>query len=221
MVKKMKRVELKVDTNLVAPGDEVILRANLSDLELEDLRIHRGHIQYWVDGTLIADKQIAADQSDPRSATWTPGSLPGFGEHKATVKVLIKYKDKTTDTEIATGETAIYVSPGTNLALWLSDDHVLEGTSIELTVGVPSGSPPALSPPPRELEDAGVHIDWETGNKGTVEPRGFAKAIWHTGGMNAGTHTVTARLVDRNTQVLTTARGPVAPTASARIQTTH
>jgi hypothetical protein len=216
MTKEMQRVELQVDANLVAPGD-VVLRANLSDLELEELRTQGGRIEYWGD-----DKDpIKPDSPDPRSATWTV-TVPQnryLDEHKATVKII--GKDKSGDMEIASGEAAIYVISDTGLALTLDPTDVQEGTPIRLYLSrVKSGKTIALSDnEAAALKKADLRIEWLT-NRGTVElTDSLAKAVWHTAGM-AGTNSVTARLVDRNNQVLKTPKGPVAPIASAYIQPT-
>jgi hypothetical protein len=128
MAKKMQRIDLQVDANLVARGD-VVLRANLSDLELEDLRAQGGRIEYWGDG-----KPIGPDSPDPRSATWRVSVSQGhyLDERKATVKVI--GKDKSGDKELASGEAAIYVISDTSLGLALDPTDVDEGVPIRINL---------------------------------------------------------------------------------------
>ena len=219
MVTKLQTV-LQADFNLVtAPGDEVVLTANLSDLELENLNItaQNDRLRYFIDGERT---NVRTNPNDPRSATWTFRATAGGrrgaagpGQHRATVALHMPDRPPQT-----IGETTIYaVSVPEPLDLEIRPPEAV-------TEGVPEGDPIGLEltggPDTGALGAAGMHYQWVTGNKGTVEPDDPIgdEAQWDTTGMSAGTHSVTAQLVDQSGRVVVSRGGPISVTRSARIR---
>jgi hypothetical protein len=205
MAKKLQTIELQPSADAIERGKEVVLMANLSDLELQNLQLQRVEIKFSVD-----NDKILANANDPRLATWKPGNDVKYGEHTAAVALIVHGQPP-----IASRETEIYVIDDRPLALGVNPTEVEEGDSIDLEVTGPSRQVM------NALKDADLHFEWLTGNKGTIEPSSdFAKATWRTIDMNAGTYSVTARLVRANGAVVQGAGGPMSATASARIQPT-
>ncbi len=212
MTTNIATIELQTSVNLASPREAIILTAGLSDLEVEDLRAKNGSIEY-----LATAGTITPDQSDRRTAIWNlPASL-STGEYTARIDRIVNGKS------VATGEAAIYVLPHTNFALAQIDDQVDEGTAIVLQiVDITDPAHPTI-PASDIFEPTGIthpfklHIDWVS-DKGTVETVSPIEARWNTAEMSAGPHSVTARLVDRNGQVVTSARGPMTSTAATRIR---
>jgi hypothetical protein len=63
MVAKIKTIEVQLSSNAAARGDSVVLTANLSDRELEEVKAQGGYIEFLVD-----DYPLENDPNDPRSA---------------------------------------------------------------------------------------------------------------------------------------------------------
>ena len=188
----------------------VVLTANLSDLEVDELLARGGSLKFLVDGDELDDDE--STQRDPRSITWeveddeTPGAYVAKVEMKAGDDV---------DHPITTGQATIYVV-GTKTFKIVQNPSgpVDEGDPIVLEVT--DSKDTALS----FLDTADLHFEWDTGNRGTITPDQAlprARAHWNTTAMNGGTHSVTARLVDKNGQALVSAGGPLAATGAGRI----
>jgi hypothetical protein len=207
MVTKLQTV-LQASANVViAQGEEVVLTANLSDLELENIRAQNGHLEHFVDG-----EKLKENPNDPRSATWTfkgaagARGAAGAGQHRATVELFMPDRPPRT-----IGETTIYAVSGMKeLQLEVAPPEVEEGELIELEV--------VGGPTPASLRAANLHYQWVAGNKGTIEPDEFNTAEWDTTGISAGTHSVTAQLVNESGTVMVSAGGPISVTGSARIK---
>ena len=79
MVRKIRTIEPQLSANAVTRGDSVVLVANLSDLEWEDLKAQGGHIEFSVENTILTPSA-----SDPKSAEWkttgTTAFRPSYGE---------------------------------------------------------------------------------------------------------------------------------------------
>jgi hypothetical protein len=196
MVTKTQPVELEASINAVVRGDKVVLTANLSDLEAENLQAQAGGLEFAVNG-----KVFATQPADQRSATWQVDEAPG--EYRATVAAHIHGKSFTI------GETRLYVVNTTALQLDISPPEVEEGDSFDLTVKGPSSA---------SLGKTNLRYQWLVGNEGTVEERTAEEARWHTPGVYAGNRPISVQLIDQNGQVVRSAGGPMIVTGSARIK---
>jgi hypothetical protein len=139
--------------------------------------------------------------------------VAAVGAHPAKVKLFLAEDD---DEPIATAEKKIYLVKTPTLKVAVTHEEVDEGKPIDLEVTAADNS--ALS---SFLDGADLHVEWDTGNKGTIEPtpdRNRGKAVWNTTGVNSGTYTVTAKLVDKNGRALESAAGPLTAIGAAKIK---
>jgi hypothetical protein len=212
MVRKQ-TIPLRIDANAATRRGAIVMTADLSDREIDELRAINGQIRFEVpSGTPVVNP------NDPRSVTWTiPGNL-AYGEHPVAVELIADGKP------IARNEARIYVFEPAGLAL-ADMPEVDEGERIQLEVTASSKNP---LPPSflTAMKSGDLRFDWVTGNKGVVKPvdpddpkRDPHKALWHTAGMNAGAHNITARLVDPKGNVLQSRSGPMTATGEGRIAT--
>lgn len=203
MVTKTQMIELQLSANVVAPGGEVALTADLSELERENLLAQNGDLEFWV-----GDTKLVTNIGDRMSATWKPTQkTTPSGVYQATVKLVVADKP-----DIIIGEATIHVVDTAQvLQLEITPkEGVEQGEWIHLEIEGPAK---------KALRDAGLHYEWLTGNKGTVKPtQAFNVADWNTAGVSAGMHSVTARVVDANGRVVESPRGPMSVTALARIK---
>lgn len=207
MIRKLQAVGLQASTSIVAfKGDEVVLTANVSDRELEDLRARNGRLEFAVNNEVLDP-----DPTDPRSATWTSDGTAG--QYRAVVA--LAFKD--TDQRRPIGETIFYDIANARekpqldaLALTMPEGDVPEGDVVGITV--------VNGPGYASMTAAGLRYDWTTGGRGTIKPDRFNTARWNTAGVSGGTHSVTARLVDQRGRVIETRNGPVSATDTARIK---
>jgi hypothetical protein len=207
MVRKIKTIELQLNANVVTRGDSVVLVANLSDLELEELKAQNGRIEFSVENTVLTPTT-----SDPTSATWTTTGTTPFRPHTANIKLIVNNQP------IASGETRLHVIETTALEVSVTPPEVDEGVPIDLQVIRAPTQSAFTRAAATALQQAGLRFKWDVGNKGVVEPVAPHTAVWKTAGMNAGVHRVTATLVDGNGLVLQTAAGPVMATGQAKIR---
>jgi hypothetical protein len=211
MVTKIKTIELQLSANAVARGGSVVLTANLSDREWDEVKARGGYIEFLVD-----DDPLENDPNDPRSAIWkAPNVVAAVGAHPAKVKLFLAEDD---DEPIATAEEKIYLVKTPTLKVAVTQEEVEEGKPIDLEVTAADNS--ALS---SFLDGADLRVKWDTANRGTIEPapdRDRGKAVWNTAGMNDGTHRVTALLVDRNGRMLESATGPLTGTGAGKVKPT-
>ena len=212
MARKIKTTEIQLSGNVATQSDVVVLAANLSDAERQELKAQGGRVEFWV-----GDDRVA-EGIDLQSFDWRP-KVTGtpLGAHTASVRLVVN------DQPIATGETSIYLVETIALEVSADPSEADEGESIGLDVVRPStqrnSAPTALTKPAvTTLQKAGLHFKWDVGNKGVVEPTAPHTGVWQTAGMNAGVHRVTATLVDRDGQVLQTGAGPVVATGQAKIR---
>jgi hypothetical protein len=200
MATRLQTVELHANPNLVASREKkkVVLTANLSDLELEQIKDQGGEIQFAVDGA-----RVVAKPRDPRSATWTPARAAG--RYRATVSLRVNNRQHTI------GKTTIHVVKGMKaIRLEIAPPEAEEGELIRLkVVGGPS---------PASLKAAKLHYQWLTGFKGAPK-RGKSNTVrLNTTGISPGTHSVTVRLADERGTTMVGANGPISGTGSVRIK---
>jgi len=216
MIMKTKTAELQLSANAITQRQSVVLRADLSDLEWEELEAKKGQIEFSVDNKTDGLAPIA---NDPRAMTWTPTPPTGtaLGIHTARVRLTVDTKP------IAAGEARIHVVETT--ALNVSVDpatEVEEGTLIKLQITDASGSAlPATGSYLTLLGTGDLRLEWDTANQGTTgpDPSGaLDRTVWNTAGMRHGTYNVSARLVDTSGRALRTAAAPLTPTGAGKIK---
>ena len=135
MVSKIQSVELQVSANVVMKGEAVVLTANLSDLELEQIAAQGGRIRFMLDGD---PDPIPASETDPRTATWE-ADVEYAGEYRITVVLELDGKERTI------GQARIHVvtrMPPLKLDL---PESVEEGTVLDLSV-IGGPQPPQADP---------------------------------------------------------------------------
>ncbi|WP_440636469.1 hypothetical protein ACSHT2_21855 [Bradyrhizobium sp. PUT101] len=205
MIKKIQTVELQASTNLVLrSSDTVTLTVNLSDLELERITAEHGPPVFAIDGV-----DIELDAHNPRMARWTPQKMSTAVYH-ATVAVAARNEKPHVigETWIHTVATRAEGGPEWHLEVNDGERGVEEGELIDLEVAGPP------------VERAKLHWRFDAGNKGTIrrDNTSATKAFWDTSGMLAGTHTVSAWLVDERGSAVTSGLNPVVLTGTGRVR---
>jgi hypothetical protein len=218
MATNIKVIDFYTSSTAIVAGDRVVLRANLSDFELDRLIERGGTIKYSVGTTALTPNQ------DPRSATWNTAGAT-VGEHTAKVEITVDNKTTTKKTKIYVLDDAPIWRPAVNIgALKVVPTPASATVGTPVALEVTDSSNTALDPNLLTAwKNADLRFDWDTGKKGIVEPSSstapaaFAQATWQTVGMNAGTPRVVASLVDSDGKVLDRAGVPITATGTAGI----
>ena len=71
MIRKIQKVELQASANAIVRGEVVTLTANLSDLELENIRERNGRLEYRV-GDSLADADSVLTEAIERAPAGSP-----------------------------------------------------------------------------------------------------------------------------------------------------
>jgi hypothetical protein len=205
MVRKIQSVELQLSANVVMKGESVVLTANLSDLELEQIAAQGGSFRFMLEGD---PDPIPQSETDPRTATWE-ADVDNAGEYRALVVLDLDGKEQTI------GRARIHVvtrMPALKLDL---PESVEEGTVLDLSV---IGGPQ----PQATLPAAGLHYEWDTDKQGTLLPPEDEKSLtairWDTTDATSGVHSVTVRLVDEHGRTVDGAKGPMTVTGLTRVK---
>ena len=206
MVSKIQSVEIQVSANVVMKGEAVVLTANLSDLELEQIAAQGGRIRFMLDGD---PDPIPASETDPRTATWE-ADVEYAGEYRITVVLELDGKERTI------GQARIHVvtrMPPLKLDL---PESVEEGTVLDLSV---IGGP---QPPQATLPAAKLHYEWDTDKQGAILPPEDEKSLtavrWDTSNASPGVRSVTVRLADEHGRTVDSAKGPMTVTGLTRVK---
>ena len=118
MARKIKTTEIQLSGNVATQSDVVVLAANLSDAERQELKAQGGRVEFWV-----GDDRVA-EGIDLQSFDWRP-KVTGtpLGAHTASVRLVVN------DQPIATGETSIYLVETIALEVSADPSEADEGES--------------------------------------------------------------------------------------------
>jgi hypothetical protein len=156
MVSKFQQVELQLSVNLVDPDQDVILTANLSDLEMAQIKDQDGEIWFVVNGK--GDDFEEQSTTNPPTATW-PGR-PEVGEYRAKVELRFEHGKKRDTIAHARIHVVVGAERQFTLRIEDNDEPVEEGTLVPLTI---DGGPTLV-------EEANLHYAFDTGNQGIIVP---------------------------------------------------
>jgi hypothetical protein len=231
MVSKFQQVELQLSVNLVDPDQDVILTANLSDLEMAQIKDQDGEIWFVVNGK--GDDFEEQSTTNPPTATW-PGR-PEVGEYRAKVELRFEHGKKRDTIAHARIHVVVGAERQFTLRIEDNDEPVEEGTLVPLTI---DGGPTSV-------EEANLHYAFDTGNQGIIVPphrrydggrehdgarrrgpdrkrrRGEnenEKFHLNTAGISGGTYPITVRLADEHDRTVVSTCGAMTATDSIRIK---
>jgi hypothetical protein len=184
-------------TNLISTNGQVKLIVGIPDDELKALQAAGGKIEISVLTPDGAPRPTV--DADPRVAIWPPA--PTKAPSKISLGVYVFRAEVWDGRKVRCGTTRVYVlrSAGSKSLLQVHADQT----------SVPAGQPVKLSAglddDDQTLRDAGLRIDWINEGSGTIipDPVSPLTAVWDTTNARPGINTLTAHLVDEDSNLLT------------------